>query len=101
MEEIDQFFVVSQAHALYFTDLRRDKAVALMEAAARAYPDDEQIVSFLGFLYCEEKRFEEAIPIFDALIARSPSQIYLLNLTFCRTAIARRIMDQEVASSSP
>jgi cytochrome c-type biogenesis protein CcmH/NrfG len=98
MEEIDQFFVVAQAHALYFADNRRADAVTLMEAAAERYPEDDQIQGFLGFLYSQEERFEDAIPVFDALIARNPAKDYLRNLTFCRTSLAWRIMEGRPAS---
>ncbi len=85
--------VVMTAHALYFTEGRREEAVALMEASAQQAPRELEILNFLAFLYGTEKRYVDAIELYTRMIAINPAPIYMRNLVHCRTAAATCILD--------
>jgi TonB family protein len=76
--EADQKLVIPyKVLAFTYLDLgRRDDAIATWQKLQSIAPDDHDLASNLGGLYMAQKRYPEAVPLFESAAKASPSDAY-------------------------
>jgi hypothetical protein len=84
---------VSTAHALFFTENRREQAFQLLESEAARFPDRVDVMDFLSFLYASDGRYVDALRHFTQVAGVNPTPRCMANIVFCRTSIARCVLD--------
>jgi tetratricopeptide (TPR) repeat protein len=57
---------------------RRAEAIEVLEKLQKIAPDDRDLAPTLGLLYLDDKRYKDAIPVFEAATKASPYDAYMM-----------------------